>query len=215
MKQTLYILTFALSLLSCHNRTTESKADTRTTGNLQNVSTIKQVQNIYIKDKSQYDPTLIEGLSEYKDPIKLIDNYILIGKDTVYFPEDIQLSKNTIFKGTKDLKNFLLTITRTNLTSLNYNFQLFNKDTKLINSKSGKATLGALFFLGSETDEDDETGEEYLSFEYRDNSPDCSFAIRIGERDDNGKLRAKIILYCKDNKSKNIDLDDNPTLRTE
>ena len=87
--------------------------------------------------------------------------------------------------------------------------------TRAINNKSGRATLGSLFFLGSETDDDDETGDGYLSVEYWDNSGDCSFAIRIGEKDDKGKLRAKIKLYCKDDKLKNIGLDDNPTLRTE
>lgn len=215
MKQTIYLLAFVFGLSSCNNQTTKKTADQNSVDTLQTVSADKQRADIYIKDKSQYDQTFIEELSEFNEPIKLIDNYVLIGQDTVYFPEELQLNKEIIFKGTKELKNFALTVTRTNLTSLNYNFQLFDKDTKLINNKSGKATMGALFFLGSETDDDDETGEAYLSVEYWDNSPNGSFAIRIGEKDDNGKLRAKIKLYCKDHKSKNIDLDDNPTLRTE
>ena len=215
MKQLIYILILVFGLSSCNNQTKEKTVHKNSVDTLQIVSADKQQQHIYIKDKSQYDQTFIDGLTEYSKPIKLIDNYILVGQDTVYFPEEIQLNKETVFKGTKDQKNFELTVTRTNLTSLIYNFQLLDKDAKPINSKSGKATLGSLFFLGSETDDDDKTDEEYLSVEYWDNSPNCAFAIRVGEKDGNGKLRAKIKLYCKENKSKNIDLDDNPTLRTE
>lgn len=215
MKQTIYILTLAFGLLSCNDKTAEKTADQNSVDTLQTVSADKHQQETTIKDKSQYDQSFIEGLSEYNEPLKLIENYILVGQDTVYFPEDLQLNKKTIFKGTKDKKNFVLSVTRTNLTSLNYTFQILDKDSKAVNNNSGRATLGSLFFLGSETDDDDETGDGYLSVEYWDNSADCSFAIRIGEKDDNGKLRAKIKLYCKDDKLKNIGLDDNPTLRTE
>ncbi|WP_445456425.1 hypothetical protein [Flavobacterium sp. HNIBRBA15423] len=212
----------AFGLWGCNNQTkvkTVDKSSVDTLPNVSNVSTDKQKQKIIIKNKSQYDQSFIDGLSEYNEPIKLIENYILVGQDTVYFSEDLQLNKETIFKGTKDKKNFVLSVTRINLTSLNYTFQILNKDSKAISNKSGRATLGSLFFLGSETDDDDddddETGDGYLSVEYWDNSADCSFAIRIGEKDDNGKFRAKIKLSCKDDKLKNIGLDDNPTLRTE
>ncbi len=215
MKQTIYIFIFAFGFWSCNNQTKEKNVDQSSVDTLQNVTTEKQKQETTIKDKSQYDKSFIEGLSEYNGPIKLIENFILVGQDTVYFPEDLYLNKETIFKGTKDQKNFVLSLTRTNLTSLNYTFQILDKDFKTINNKSGRATLGSLFFLGSETDDDDETGDGYLSVEYWDNSDDCTFAIRIGEKDDNGKIRAKIKLYCKDNKLKNIGLNDNPTLRTE
>lgn len=215
MKKTIYILAVAFGVWNCSNRTIEKKDNKNVAEALQAVSVNEQQQEIIINDTSQYDSLFIHGLSEYKEPMTLIENYILIGHDTIYFPEDLQLNKETVFKGTKDLKTFLLTVTRINLTSLNYHFQLSDKDAETINSKSGKATLGSLFFLGSETDTDDETGDEYLSVEYFDNSSDCTFAIRIGEKDNKGKRRAKIKLYCKDNQSKNIDLNDNPTLRTQ
>jgi hypothetical protein len=215
LKLTIYILTLTFGLLSCNNQPTEKTVDKNSVDTLQPISTDNTKQDISTNDKSLYDQTFIDGLAGYGEQIKLIENYILIGQDTAYFPEDVKLNTETIFKGTKDKKNFVLTVRRINLTSLNYNFQLLDKDAKLLNSKKGKATLGSLFFLGSESDDDDETGEGYLSVEYYDHSADCSFAIRIGGKDDNGKLRAKIKLRCKDNKLKNISLDDNPTLRTE
>jgi len=215
MKLTIYILTLIFGLLSCNNQSTGKIVDKNSVDTLKAILTDKKKQDLSTKEKSQYDQTFIDGLAGYGEQIKLIENYMLIGQDTAYFPEEIKLYKETIFKGTKGKKKFVLTVTRINLTSLNYNFQLFDKDAKLLNSKKGKATLGSLFFLGSESDDDDETGEGYLSVEYYDHSADCSFAIRIGDKDDNGKLRAKIKLRCKDNKLKNISLDDNPTLRTE
>jgi hypothetical protein len=215
MKQTIYILTLAFGLWSCNNKTAEKKADQNTVDTLQLESADKSKLDSNIKDKSQYDKSFIDGLSEYNEPLKLIENYILVGQDTVYFPEDLQLNKEIIFKGSKDNKKFVLTVTRTNFTGLNYSFQLLDKDAKSLYNNSGRAILGSLFFLGSETDEDDEAGDAYLSVEYWDNSPDCSFAIRIGEMEDKGRIRAKINLYCKDNLSSNIDLDDHPTLRTE
>jgi hypothetical protein len=215
MTHKIYIWTFAIGLLSCNNQATDTTATSTTIDRLQTISTQKQKPDIDLQDKPQYDQGFLDGLSEYNEPIELIDNYILVGKDTIYFPEDIQLNKETVFKGTKDQNNYVLTATRINLTSMTYNFQLSSSDNKIIASKSGKATLGSLFFIGSETDEDDKSGESYLSVEYWDNSSDCSFAIRVGKKNSTGKLRAKIKLYCKGNKSKNIDLGDNPTMRTE
>jgi hypothetical protein len=216
MKQIIYIFALVFGLWSCNGKTTEKTSSQNSNDTVKTVLEKKEQHALYIKDKSKYDKSFLEGLSGYKGQLKLIDDFILIDQDTVYFPEDILLNKETIFKGIKDFKNFVLTVTRTNLTSLNYNFQLFDKDKNLIISKIGKASLGSTFFLGSEADEDDdETEEGYLSSEYYDNSSDCTFAIRIGEKDSKGKSRAKIKLYCKNNKSKSIGLSDSPTLRTE
>ena len=65
MKQTVYILTVALGLGSCNNVTIEKAADKNSVDTLQTVSAYKQHNEIYIKDKSQYDPTFIDGLVDY------------------------------------------------------------------------------------------------------------------------------------------------------
>lgn len=176
----------------------------------------KQLHDIYIKDKSQYDQTFIEGLVEYNEPIKLIDNYILTGNDTTYFPDDLSINKVVVFKATKDNNKFVLTVKRTNLTNLTYNFQLTDKDNKTVDTKSGQAILGSMFFLASENDEDSQTGDGYGSTEYWDKTNDCSFAIRIGiGKDDNGKLRAMLKYGCNDKNKQTLNLDQCPTLRTE
>ncbi|GAL87538.1 hypothetical protein ATO12_19910 [Sporocytophaga myxococcoides] len=216
MKQIIYILTLAFGLYGCNNKTTEKATDQNLGDTLQTISADKPNLEIYIKDKSQYDQTFINGLADYNEPIKLIDNYIITGKDTTYFPEDLNLNKETTFKATKDINKYVLTVTRNNLTNLTYTFKLIDKDNKTVDTKSGKAILGSMFFLASEVDEDSETGDGYGSCEYWDKSNDCWFAIRIGiGKDDNGKLRAMLKYGCDDKNKQTLNLDECPTLRTE
>ena len=216
MKQTIYILILAFGLGSCNNQTTEKAVDKNSVDTLKTASADKQQLDINIKDKSQYDQTFIEGLANYNEPIKLIDNYIITGQDTTYFPTDLILNKPTIFTAIKDNHKYVLTVTRNNLTNLTYTFKLIDKDNKTVDTKSGKAILGSMFFLASEIDEDSETGDGYGSCEYWDKSNDCWFAIRIGiGKDDNGKLRAMLKYGCDDKNKQTLNLDECPTLRTE
>lgn len=214
MKQTIYVL-LVLGFLGYKTQLTEKKAEKKLTDSIQTISVDKQREDIYIKDKSQYDKTFLDGLSDYNEPIKLIDNYIITGTDTTYFPEDLTLNKKTIFIAKNDSYKFFLTVTRTNLTNINYEFQLLDKDNGIIDRKSGQAILGSGFFLASEGDIDTEMGD-YGSYEYWDKSNGCWFSTRIGiGKDDNGKLRAKVIYSCDDKNKRAIDLDECPVLRTE
>ena len=216
MRNTIYILTLAFGLWSCNNKPAEKTADQNSVDTLQTVSADKPKLEIYINDKSQYDQTFIDGLADYNEPIKIIDDYILTGQDTTYFPKDLNLNKETTFKANLDNNKYVLTVTRTNLTNLTYKFQLIDKDNKTVDTKSGKAILGSMFFLASEVDEDSETGDGYGSCEYWDNSNDCWFAIRIGiGNDENGKLRAMLKYGCDDKSKQSLNLDESPTLRTE
>jgi len=214
MKKTIYILTFTFGLFSCNNQTTEKKNDSSNTDTLQTYSTDKPTQNIYIKDKSQYDQTFISGLIGYNEPIKLIDNYILVGNDTTYFPNDLPLYKEIHFRAVKAEQHFLLTVMRINQTSLTYNLEII-KDNETVDFKNGKAILGSMFFLASENDEDDQTGLMYGSSEYWDKSSNCWFSIRVGiGSDDNGKQRAMLNYGCEDKSKPTLNLEECPTLRT-
>ncbi|MBC7749252.1 MAG: hypothetical protein H7Z76_11875 [Methylotenera sp.] len=216
MKPTIYILTLAFGLGSCQNQTTEKAADKISVDTLQNISANKQKQDIFIKDKSQYDQTFIDGLADCNEPIKLVDNYIVIGKDTTYFPNDLSLNQPTIFTAIKNNDKYVLTVTRTNLTTLTYNFQITDKDNQTVETKSGKAILGSTFFLGPEGDDDIETKSGYGSQEYRDHDKDRWLSIRIEiGKVNNGKQRAKIQHGSNDTTKKTLNLDECPTLRTE
>ena len=216
MKKTIYIIFIFLGLISCNNKNTKEVSDTSALETKQSIAEDKKQDKIYIKDKTQYDQSFINGLSEYNEPLKLIENCVLVGKDTIYFPEDLKLNKKTIFKGTNKKFKFELMVARTNYTNINYEFKLTDKNNKIADSKSGKAILGSLFFLAPEGDDDLEMNDGYGSYEYWDNANNCSFSIRIGiGLDGNGKQRAKIIYGCKDKNKQKIDLDECPTLRTE
>jgi uncharacterized protein YceK len=209
MKQIIFILTLVIGLSGCNNISTKKAADT-----LQTISSKRQAE-IYIKDTSKYDPAFIAALDTYYEPIQLIDNFIITGKDTTYFPEDLPLNKKITFKGTTGKKNFALTVTRTNLTNLIYSFKRTDND-KTIDSISGRAILGPMFFLTSENDEDSQTGDGYGSSEYFDKSDNCWLAIRIGiGLDKNRKQRAKLAYGCEDKNKQALNLDECPTLRTE
>jgi hypothetical protein len=214
MKHTIYLLTLVFGLSSCNNQTTEKATDKNLADTIKTVSADHQQHNIFIKDKSQYDQIFLDGLADHNEQIKLIDNYIVTGKDTIYFPEDPILNQPTIFHAVKDNNNYYLTVTRTNLTNLTYNFQLTDHHNKIIDTKSGKAVLGSTFFMGPEGDDDIEGG--YGSQEYRDNGKDSWLSIRIEiGKTDNGKLRAKIHYGSSDKTKKSLDLDKCPTLRTK
>lgn len=174
----------------------------------------KQQQTILIKDKSNYDASFINGLNGYDEPIQLIDNYIVVNeKDTTYFPEILPLNEAIIFEGSGNHNRIQLTVTRTNLTTLVYDFKNTGNDNKIIDSRSGKAVIGSLFFFAPEADIDTIMNEGYACSEYWDTTRNCSFSVRIGlEPDKNGKQRAKITYGCTDNPG--IDLDECPILRT-
>lgn len=215
MKYLFFSIVIVFGLVACLNSTNRKSIEKLSIDTLHSGSRDKLERNHDSNTRSRYDKIFLDKLSEYREPVKLSGNILLTGQDTVYFPEDLLLHQETIFKGSKDNSDFLLILTRTNLTGLNYSFQLMNSSKHTEISKSGRAILNPFFFLGAESDDDDRTGEGYLSVEYTDESSNCLFAIRIGERDENGKLRAKIKLFCKDSKTKSMDLDEIPTLREE
>ena len=216
MKQTIYILALASAYWSCNSRATEKPSGKNGTEIPPTASVHQKQADIYIQNKSRYDPAFIEGLAGYSEPIKLAGHFIVTGGDTTYFPHDLPLNKKTIFKGSKDSRHFVLSVTRTNLTNLDYRFQLTDKKHRTIDSKSGKAVLSSLFFLASEIDVDSQTGKEYGSCEYVDSTAGVRLSIRIGiGLDRNGKKRA-VLTYNGDGKNKPaLPPDACPTLRTD
>jgi len=200
MKKIIYILILALVLLGFIEQTSGKTPDKNT--------------NIYIQDKSKYDKTFIKGLTGYNGQIQLIDNYIIVDKDTAYFPESIPLNKPIVFQAANENLNFELIVTRTNLTNLNYKFKLSDTNNKIVDHKSGKVVLRSMFFLPSEIDEDDLTGIGYGCSEYFGETGKCSFVIRIGINE-NQKLVATFSYCCHIRGILYSCLDICPTLRTE
>ena len=201
--------------MSCKTQT--EKIEGKNRGDTLHVAlTDREKSNLFIKDKSQYDQIFMDGLAKYNKPIKLVDNFMIVGDDTTYLPEDLPLKMATSFKGIGSGNHFLLSITRTNLTNLTYEFEIIGSDKETIDFRSGNATLGSMFFLASEIDEDPQADDSYESSEYWDKSNDCRLSLRIGiGKDDNGKQRAKITFGCDDKSKGGLKLDECPILRTE
>jgi hypothetical protein len=211
----IYILTLTLGLSSCNNQSKEKKTDINLVDTIKTDSIDNKQTDINNIDKSQYDQSFIDGLKKINEDPKFVGNFVLVGNDTIYLPEDLPLDKKQLFKGLKNGSQFFLTLKRTNLTNLTYNFKQITSGNKVINSINGIAVLSPGIVLASEMDEDEITGEGYGSAEYWDNSDNYSFAIRVGEKDKNDKVRVKIKLHHMDKKSKNVNLDDSPIMRTE
>jgi hypothetical protein len=143
-------------------------------------------------DKRGYSEVFLYNLSKHKSTQKIIvkDNYILVDSDTVYFPEDLVKMKDYHFTGFTEKRFYQLDVRRTNLTSLEYEYVVLENE-KPIHEAKGTVHLNAGFYLGSETADDDETGEGYLLTEYLSEGKD-SYSIRIGEPDEQGRLRATV-----------------------
>ena len=161
-----------------------------------------------------HSPEFLAALKsvDYPEKIQLEKDYMLIGADTAVFPTQLALGKVYLFSGDGGGKSYRLKVTRINLTSLDYEFQLYRLGKPPYN-ESGRANLGAMFFLADEVDEDDETNEAYGAAEYTRNAGNCWFNIRLGhEPDHNGQLRAEVRMGCeKDNPD--LTIEDSPTLR--
>lgn len=194
----------------------EDSTSTRPTSTLND--SLKTSATLTIKDSTLYDSQFLKDLaaSNFATTFVLKDEVLLMDQDSTTFPTDLvgppsqRFGKKYYFKGEKKGQTYQLTISPLNYTSLDYDFKLMNgKD--VIRKRKGQVHLSAFFFLGDETDTDDETDSSYLASEYAQESEGCYFSIRIGR--DEGDLKAKIIWTCEGDELKNIELEDGPTLR--
>ncbi len=146
MKHTLYILAFTYGLCGCNNHASEKLFNIKSVDSL-STTTLEKAQNaIFIKDKSLCDKTFIDGLSGFGEKIKLIDNYIITNSDTTYFPEDLPLNKRIAYTADDENNKFILRLMRTNMTNVNFEFQLLDLDDNIVDVKTGIAILGSGFF---------------------------------------------------------------------
>ncbi|MCC6726523.1 MAG: hypothetical protein IT258_18625 [Saprospiraceae bacterium] len=141
--------------------------------------------------------------------IELADSFIILEQtDTVVFPMPIKKGKWTNFVASKQGYLYSLDVSMANYTTLDFNFEL-RKNRQTVDQIRGKADINPGFVLGSESDEDEATGNSYFVAEYSFEGKDCSFNIRIGE--DEGVKKVKLIKLCKTGKF-NISLEECPVL---
>ncbi|RIJ42640.1 hypothetical protein [Pontibacter oryzae] len=212
----LALVSALLALISC-SKHASVKVDTNEAAALKEDDKVQENQsNIIIDDSTQLSPNFLSELrnSGYPERIRFVDEYVLVGNDTVYFPSDLKLGKRYEFLATTEGKKYNLSVERINSSTIHFDFILY-ENSKVLQKQSGQADLGPYFFLATEVDEDNITGEAYGSSEYKTTTEDCWFNIRIGiGKDDKGRLRATIVNGCE--KESDTDLvNGNITLRTE
>lgn len=208
---TISISILTIGLTSCN--TLPDKEPTTT----DSLSTSGQTRgNVFIEDESKYGKAFIDELVavNYEQTIKLTDNYMIVGPDTLIFPDPLPLNTSKVFKADKDNKHYELTITRTNLTNINFKFELSDNKKKVLHTETGEGVLGSLFFLGAESDEDNRTQEAYDVLEYRSTKDDCFFSARIESENVAGQ-RAKVSFGCSDISKPAIGLEESPVLKAE
>ena len=133
-----------------------------------------------IKNKSDYSNDFLKCLQKIKGQnFTLIDSLFIINSvDTVIFP----IFSNELIKYENVKGNWVLKFKQINFSTIEYSIS----STDLSQDFDGLATINCSFYLGCESDED-EDGELYFSDEYFDYCADIFLSIRIGEK------------YCKVN----------------
>lgn len=151
---------------------------------------------LYIKDEARYEKSFIDGLKAYskgqKEHLQLIEDQLIVEKEKYSLPSEIEIGKQYIFSGKEIDRQTELILKRYNLSSLEFNLKIAFTGGNIEN-KSGIVTLNPTFFLGADSEEDEETGTEYFVTVYSHEDKDKYTYIKIGENQDN-KLQARVQL---------------------
>ncbi len=175
---------------------------------------VKTNNLLKVEDRSQYDVAFLEGFAAYEEEVILKENYLQTGGEKIEFPVILSENKENIFKGEDKQYTYTLLVTRTNLTTLKYTFTLKDKQGKNVDSRSGKAILPSLFFLGDESFED-QNGVGQMAVNYNDHNADYWLTISIArETDDNLKYMATIS-YGNESGKTGFELPSSPVLRAD
>ncbi len=213
LKFKILIIIVILGLFACKH---EMKPCNQT--GVDNTIIYREVENndpsiLFVKDSLDYSIDFLRDLEKSGvKGVKLIDNmFIGNGQDTSYFPEYPELKSKILFTGRKENIVIALTVERINQTTIDYKIEMVEFGKSSYNT-TGQATINTGFYIGSEIDENEYSGNTYASVQYIDSKDTCFNYIRIGRDDHFGnRMMAKIIKNCN-NKIRPVGLDNFPTL---
>jgi len=142
---------------------------------------------VIIKNPSLYSKTFITSIN----PNILLwkccldsNKLIFLNHDTCLFPDNIPFGKNfNLTNKDKWGSEFTLTFKRTSLSSINYRFDIIEKDSSRHFFWKDNADLYPDFFISPEIDTDDSTGLAYKILLFHDKY----VRIRVGEDPIDGK----------------------------
>lgn len=185
----------------------ESSSDDNS--HLRNPDAPKKETVVIVKDKNDYSATFLSDLrkSMFKK-IELLDSLLIIeSRDTIQFASEPVFGESVLYTGKKDNLVIALTLTRKNYTTVSYKLEMVEFGKASFN-KTGEADVSSSFYLGSESDEDAQTGELYFVAEYSSHDADnCDIHIRVSDE----KKRCKLIKTCN-GKIRDINLNTFPAL---
>lgn len=152
------------------------------------------IGEVTFKDESLFSKQFVEALknSEYPDDIYVMDTCMIVGKDTVsltnLFIQFPAKGNERTFKGKQDGKLYTLIVKHTTVVDMAYSFKI-EESGKEDEVKTGNACIVPLYFLGSESI-DDENGNGIFCDEYYNDD----VRIRLCDADNN-ELRAMFDAY--------------------
>jgi hypothetical protein len=184
------------SLISCDDSKSLSKKKNASNNNSYKSSQPYESRYIYIKDVTKYDKSFISGLikygSEQNKYLKLVDDILTVDNENYSLSSDIESNKIYIFTRNEKGKKIKLNLVKYNYSSLKYDLKIISDDRTIL-EKSGLVTLNSCFFLGAESDDNEETGISFFVTTYRYDDPAGYIYISVGEND-NGLLQARLEL---------------------
>jgi len=169
---------------------------------------------VIVKNESDYSEKFINGLKKMNGfgDFKLTDNFLILkNKDTIEFPNKPEINKRIVLTAIKDNLAIALKIKRINQVSIEYVIEMTQYGKSSFKS-NGIAQISSSFFLGSESDTYEATGNSYFSTSYQNENGECFTYIRLGTQDKTPYLLGKLIKNCN-GKIKEINLENFPTLR--
>jgi hypothetical protein len=207
-------LILALAFFSCQTETNKAQ-DSNTQTPEKPVPKVR-TEKIIVKNAADYSENFINKLKGFEG-VNWVDLngdlLILEQRDTISFPALPALKEKMVFTGKKGNLAVAVKLERINQTSIRYKIEMteFGKTSEYF---KGIADISPYFFMGDESDEDDETGLSYGATAYSNEEGDCYTNIRIGQlkAGDDAPLLMKLIKNCN-GKIREIDLADFPTLR--
>jgi hypothetical protein len=221
MKPHFFLLLLLFVFATCQSSDSKADADTQQATPAEesaNADGPKQgvmKGNIYIEKLTDYSPQFIAGIQNAAKDIVVVsmlgDRLVTKGGDTLRFPTTPPIGNELVFTGGEAGEEVELRVERVNQSTIRYGMVIHLAEGGTYEMKS-LADLSPLFFLGAESDEDEQTGLSYLASEFSDPASECSNSIRIGQAEESGPYLAKLVMDCFDLP---MSLEESPTLRTQ
>lgn len=218
MKKIIFIYLSAMLIVGC----TPQEESTQTAGDDTQQTTQQaepqpdttgRIGSLLIKNKADYDAAFIKELQDAPLGEVVLDGHKMIENGETYqFPAYPELGKTENLTATVGTTTVNIMVKRINQTTVDYQIDFLEEGKQeAVHQTKGQATISASsMYMGSESDENDLTGNSYMAAEYSssntDNGEECYTYIRIGKEDDNGQLLGRLIKNCN-GQYKDIDLD--------